>query len=106
MEKLLEEALNTSKLTVLGQFGGCIAKDAAGYEIDGGKRIFVKSGVSNASQHLQGARACFLCGLHVPNRQSNLLKENSPVYKQCNGPIQLEYQIPLKCVAHYNHLKY
>ena len=49
MEKLLKEALNTSKLSVLGQFGGCIAKDASGYEIDGGKRIFVKSGVSNAS---------------------------------------------------------
>ena len=46
MEKLLKEVLNTSKLEIIGQFGGCIAKDAAGYEIDGGKRIFVKSGVS------------------------------------------------------------
>ena len=45
MEKLLKEALNTSKLNVLGQFGGYIAKEAAGYEIDGGKRIFVKCGV-------------------------------------------------------------
>ena len=46
MEKLLKEALNTSKLSILGQFSGYIAKDAAGYEIDGGKRIFVKGGVS------------------------------------------------------------
>ena len=50
MEKLLKESLNTSKLSVLGQFGGCISQDAAGYEIDGGKRIFVKSGVSDTSQ--------------------------------------------------------
>ena len=104
MEKLLKEALNTSKLSVLGQFGGCIAKDAAGYEIDGGKRIFVKSGVSNASQHLQGARACFVCGLS--NRQSNLLKENLPAYKQCNGLIQFEYRIQLKCIAQHNHFRY
>lgn len=48
MKKLLKEALNTSKLSILGQFGGYIAKDAAGYEIDGGKRIFVKGGVSDA----------------------------------------------------------
>ena len=53
MEKLLKEALNTSKLNVLGQFGGYIAKDAAGYEIDGGKRIFVKSGVSKLFQNLK-----------------------------------------------------
>lgn len=46
MEKVLKEALNTSKLSILGQFGGYIAKDAAGYEIDGGKKIFIKSGVS------------------------------------------------------------
>ena len=50
MEKLLKESLNTSKLSVLGQFGGCISQEAAGYEIDGGKRIFVKSGVSDTSQ--------------------------------------------------------
>jgi len=45
MEKLLKETLQTSTLNLLGQFSGCIAKDAAGYEIDGGKKIFVKNGV-------------------------------------------------------------
>ena len=49
MEKLLKEALNTSKLNVLGQFGGYIAKEAAGYEIDGGKQIFVKCGVRESA---------------------------------------------------------
>lgn len=46
MEKLLKEALNTSTLSILGKFSGYIAKDAAGYEIDQGKRIFVKNAVS------------------------------------------------------------
>ena len=55
MEKLLKEALNTSKLNVLGQFGGYIAKEAAGYETDGGKRMFVKCGVRESA-----ARDCFI----------------------------------------------
>ena len=55
MEKLLKETLNTSKLNVLGQFGGYIAKEAAGYEIDGGKQIFVKCGVRESA-----ARDCFI----------------------------------------------
>jgi len=46
MEKLLKETMQTSKLSLFGQFSGCIAKDAAGYELDGGKKIFVKTGVS------------------------------------------------------------
>jgi len=52
MEKLLKETMQTSKLSLLGQFSGCIAKDAAGYEIDGGKKIFVKTGVSCMSVQL------------------------------------------------------
>ena len=49
MEKLLKETLNTSKLNVLGQFGGYMAKEGAGYEIDGGKQIFVKCGVRESA---------------------------------------------------------
>ncbi|XP_065891317.1 ketosamine-3-kinase-like isoform X2 [Dysidea avara] len=56
MEKLLKETLQTSTLSLLGQFSGCIAKDAAGYEIDEGKKIFVKNGVlahpEDAASHL------------------------------------------------------
>ena len=32
MSKLLKDTLNTSKLSIIGRFSGCIAKDAAGYE--------------------------------------------------------------------------
>ena len=49
MEKLLNEALDTSKLNVLGQFSGYMAKEAAGYEIDGGKQISVKCGVRESA---------------------------------------------------------
>ena len=49
MEKLLKETLNTSKLNVLGQFSGYIAKEATGYEIDGGKQILVKCGVRESA---------------------------------------------------------
>ena len=86
MEKLLKETLNTSKLNVLGQFGGYIAKEAAGYEIDGGKQIFVKCGVRESA-----ARDCFLFILLL-NRQSKSLKESLLAYKYYNGQIQLEYQ--------------
>ena len=85
MEKLLKETLNTSKLNVLGQFGGYIAKEAAGYEIDGGKQIFVKCGVRKSA-----SRDCFI--FLLLNRQSKSLKESLLAYKHCNGPIQLEYQ--------------
>ena len=53
MEKLLKDAFNTSKLSIIGRFSGCIAKDAAGYEIDEGKRIFIKGGVSEKLVNLQ-----------------------------------------------------
>ena len=61
MEQLLKEALNISNLSVLGQFGGYIAKDAAGYEIDGGKRIFTKTGVGiilSVIPNFTSRRAC------------------------------------------------
>ena len=90
MEKLLKEALNTSKLNVLGQFGGYIAKEAAGYEIDEGKanicKVFVKCGVRKSA-----ARDCFIFILLL-NRQSKSLKESLLAYKHYNGQIQLEYQ--------------
>ena len=93
MERLLKEALNTSKLSVLGQFGGYIAKEAAGYEIDGGKRIFVKCGVRMNWTYL-----FHIYVLLIRNRQRKSLKENLLACKQCNGPIQLESQTPYRLV--------
>ena len=66
MEKLLKETLNTSKLNVLGQFGGYIAKEAAGYEIDGGKQIFVKCGVRESA-----ARDCFIFYFNYSTDKAN-----------------------------------
>ena len=86
MEKLLKEALNTSKLNFLGQFGGYIAKEAAGYEIDGRKNICKVRSKGN----LPHVTVLYL--FLLLNRQSKSLKESLLAYKHYNGLIQLEYQ--------------